>query len=55
MSILPTSVHKSPEACGIEIFVSDVEELQDMLLIVLKFKSSQRLLQQPKRLKITWS
>ena len=32
--------HKSPEASGTEIFVSGGEELQDMLLIVLKFKSS---------------
>jgi len=48
--------HKSPEARGIEIFVSGVEELQDMLLlIVLRFKSSQKFLQRTKRMKITWS
>jgi len=47
--------HKSPEARGIDIFVSCVEELQDMLLIVLKFKSSQKFLQRSKRMKITWS
>jgi len=47
--------HKLPEASGIEVFVSGVEELWDMLLIVLKFKSSQRLYQWSKWLKITWS
>jgi len=47
--------HKLPETRRIEIFVSGVEELQDMLLIVLKFKSSQKFLQRSKRMKITWS
>ena len=47
--------HKSPEARGIEIFVSDVEELHDMRLIILKFKSYRRLIQRSKWLKITWS
>ena len=47
--------HKLPEGCGIEMFVSGVEEVQDRVLIVLPFNSSQRLLQWSKRMNISWS